>query len=317
MSRELFSNAAFLADLAALAIPILIHLFLRRKRLRLRFSTLQFFLQQDEKSGRRRKLLNWLLLATRLLLLALVVAAFARPYLPDAAASRSGRIEQDVVFVLDRSASMQAADAGATRWSQAKEILLKAMDDMTLDDRVALVDCAARSTPLSPLVPPPKLKPEIEQLEAGFGSGDVGDGLQQAVKILSAKGLRGHLSICLISVLQRQSCQKLDSSSVPQNIELKILPVGQTNTPNLPLSDLTLKTGKNPLQATVANFSDHDVTENALDWIIDGHSIASTSVTVGAHTTTNVTAPLPVLPPGWHQVEARLASHDAYGLDDA
>src|SRR5580658_11316629 len=117
MSRVLFSNAAFLAGLAALAIPILIHLLLRRRSLRLRFSTLQFFVQQDEKAGRRRKLLNWLLLATRLLLLALVVTAFARPYLPDSPSSNGARKKQRVVFVLDSSASMQASDGGATRWS--------------------------------------------------------------------------------------------------------------------------------------------------------------------------------------------------------
>jgi hypothetical protein len=316
MSRVLFSNAALLAGLAALAIPILIHLFLKRRRLRLRFSTLQFFTQQDEKSGRRRKLLNWLLLATRVLLLALVVAAFARPYLPDSPASQNNHIQQRVVFVLDRSASMQVADAGSTRWSKAKDIVLKALGEMGLDDRVALVECASRATTLSQLVPPPKLKPQIEQLQPGFGAGDVGDGLQEAVKLLSAKDVRGHLSIYLISDLQRQSCQKLDSSFVPQNIELKILPVGETNTPNIAVSDLTLETGKTPLQATVANFSDHDATETALTWVIDGHSTPPVPVVLAAHGTTNVTGALPILQSGWHQIEARLPSHDSFVLDD-
>jgi hypothetical protein len=316
MSRVLFSNAAFLAGLAALAIPILIHLFLRRRRLRLRFSTLQFFAQQDEKSGRRRKLLNWLLLATRLLLLALVVVAFARPYLPDSPSSNSTRKKQQVVFVLDRSASMLAADAGATRWSKAKDILRKTVGEMGLDDRVALVDCAAQTATLSPLVPPPKFKPLLEQLEPGFGAGDVGDGLQAAVKLLSAKDLRGQLSIYLISDLQRQSCQKLDSVYVPQNIELTIFPVGLTNTPNVAISDLTLETGNTPLQATVANFSDQDATETALDWVVDGHTTASVQVALAAHGTTNVTGPLPTLHSGWHQIEARLPAHDPFALDD-
>src|SRR6266487_925398 len=72
MSRLSFSNWALLAGLAALIIPILIHLLLRRKKQRLRFSTLQFFLKLDEKASQRRKLRNLALLAVRLLLVALV-----------------------------------------------------------------------------------------------------------------------------------------------------------------------------------------------------------------------------------------------------
>ena len=38
-----FSNALMLAGLTTLAIPVLIHLLLKRKKKRLRFSTIQFF----------------------------------------------------------------------------------------------------------------------------------------------------------------------------------------------------------------------------------------------------------------------------------
>src|SRR5215471_2316517 len=119
MPRLLFSNAALLAGLAALAIPILIHLFLRRKRVRLRFSTLQFFIKHNEQDQRRRRLMNVFLLATRLLLLSLLVLAFARPYSVNAPAVNGTRPHRQIVFVLDRSVSMQAGDAGGSRWSRA------------------------------------------------------------------------------------------------------------------------------------------------------------------------------------------------------
>jgi hypothetical protein len=81
MPTVLFTNLALLGALTALAIPILIHLLLKHKKQRLRFSTIQFFTQQDEQASRRRKLRHWLLLAVRLLLVTLIVLAFARPYL--------------------------------------------------------------------------------------------------------------------------------------------------------------------------------------------------------------------------------------------
>src|SRR6187200_1506358 len=115
-----FTNLALLGGFAALSIPILIHLLLKRKKQRLRFSTLQFFLKQDEQSTRRRKFRNWLLLAVRILLLTLIVLAFARPYLPNPLAGAAAAEKRQIVFVLDRSAGMQANDAGGERWNRAK-----------------------------------------------------------------------------------------------------------------------------------------------------------------------------------------------------
>ena len=99
MFRLLFTNGAMLAGLAALAIPVVIHLLLRRRRQRLRFSTLRFFERQDEQSSQRRKLRNLLLLTIRLLLLTILVLAFARPFLPRGASADADRQPRQIVFV--------------------------------------------------------------------------------------------------------------------------------------------------------------------------------------------------------------------------
>src|SRR5205814_4277265 len=182
MSRLLFTNWTLLAGLSALMIPILIHLLLRRKKQRLRFSTLQFFLKQDEKSAQRRKLRNLALLAVRLLLLGLLVVAFARPYLRDSSAKEAAKTRWQIVLVIDRSASMRAEG----RWSGAQELLQKIILPLGMEDRVALVDRGARAEVLSPLEPQPQLKPLLTKLQPGFGVSDLGAGLQQAVKLLAA-----------------------------------------------------------------------------------------------------------------------------------
>src|SRR5512135_3249426 len=98
MNAPVFTNPALLGGLALLAVPILIHLLLRIKKKRLRFSTLQFFRRQDEQAARRRKVRNRLLLAVRVLVLLLIVVAFARPYLaPDAAAAKATPHRQAVL----------------------------------------------------------------------------------------------------------------------------------------------------------------------------------------------------------------------------
>src|SRR5690349_12874204 len=114
----LFTNALMLAGLSALAIPVIIHLLLKRKKKRLRFSTNQFFLKQDEQSSQKRKLRNWLLLALRLLIFTLLVLAFARPFLSQSKAAADARQRRQVIFVLDRSASMHAIGTDGERWAQ-------------------------------------------------------------------------------------------------------------------------------------------------------------------------------------------------------
>lgn len=103
MPALFFTNLWMLAGLAALTVPILVHLLLRRKKKRLRFSTVQFFLRQDEHASQRRKLRNWFLLTLRLLICALLVLAFARPYLQSSDPLNGGAGKRQVAFVLDRS----------------------------------------------------------------------------------------------------------------------------------------------------------------------------------------------------------------------
>ena len=115
-----FTNLALLGGLAAIAAPILIHLLLKRKSQRMKFSTVQFFLKQDEQSMRKRKLRNLLLLATRVLLFALIVLAFARPFLPGGeAAPKAGGSAATGHFAGYVSASMQERVAGRMQWTRA------------------------------------------------------------------------------------------------------------------------------------------------------------------------------------------------------
>src|SRR5688572_13099679 len=99
----LFTNAALLAGLAGITAPILIHLLLRRRSQKMRFSTVQFFVQKDEQSMRKRKLRNLLLLSLRVMLFTLLVLAFARPYLRHSLAAAAAAKRQQVILVLDNS----------------------------------------------------------------------------------------------------------------------------------------------------------------------------------------------------------------------
>jgi len=105
-----FLNPLFLFGLAAAAIPIIIHLFTRRRPREVRFSSLEFLTEVHQSEIRRLKLKQWLLLLLRALAVAALAMAMARPALRGSAGG--GRAATTVVVLLDRSGSM-SADGGA------------------------------------------------------------------------------------------------------------------------------------------------------------------------------------------------------------
>src|SRR5947209_11195957 len=75
-----FLAPLFLFGLAALAIPILIHLIQRERKRVVAFPSLMFLRRIPYQSVRRRSIRHWFLLCMRALALMLLVAAFARPF---------------------------------------------------------------------------------------------------------------------------------------------------------------------------------------------------------------------------------------------
>src|ERR1700741_538905 len=99
-------NPYFLLGSLALAIPVLIHLVRREKSEIVLFSSLMFLLKVPKQAIRQQKIKNLLLMALRLLILALLVMAFARPYLTQPAKpSGNATANRGVVMMLDNSYS--------------------------------------------------------------------------------------------------------------------------------------------------------------------------------------------------------------------
>ena len=99
-----FFAPAMLFGLVAALAPVVIHLFRRRTARRVLWGAWQFLAESMRRKRRRILLEELVLMAVRILLLALAALAFARPYLPETGFFGGG--EKDVVLVLDRSGSM-------------------------------------------------------------------------------------------------------------------------------------------------------------------------------------------------------------------
>src|SRR5258707_12626614 len=111
-----FLTPLFLLGLAGLAVPVIIHLIQRERKNVVQFPSLMFLQRIPYQSVQRRRIRNWPLLLLRLAALALIVAAFARPFRrrPAPAAAAAGGAREGGV-VVDRSYSMGYGG----RWARA------------------------------------------------------------------------------------------------------------------------------------------------------------------------------------------------------
>lgn len=317
MQGLFFTNTLMLAAMAALGIPILIHLLLKRKKKRLPFSTIRFFQQQDEQSSRRRKLRNWLLLALRLLIVSLLVLAFSRPYRRQSQAAAAGQKQHRVVFVLDRSASMLATETEGQRWALAKDRIQKVLSGLNADDTAALVECATHADVVSGFAPPAAIAQALRNLAPAYGTSSLAEGLQQALRLVAGSGPNTVSTVYLVSDLQKSACRTLSSCPIPQSLEVKLLPVGDVSSPNLAIVQLDTgaQDGVSP-KATVANFSDEDSPSATFDFAIDDQSVISRVLRLKAGASTNVDLSIPPLKPGWHDLKASLRTRDALEADN-
>jgi len=115
-----FKHPEILYFLFLLVIPILVHLFQLRRFKKEYFTNVQFLKELSIQTRKSSKLKKWLLLATRLLILAALIFAFAQPFFQ---AKDNKNATNEMYIILDNSFSMQAK-------GQKGELLKRAVQEL-------------------------------------------------------------------------------------------------------------------------------------------------------------------------------------------
>lgn len=117
-----FKHPEILYFLFLLVIPILVHLFQLRRFKKEYFTNVHFLKELAIQTRKSSKLKKWLLLLTRLFLLACLIIAFAQPFFQ---AKDSKGITNEMFIVLDNSFSMQAKGKQGELMKRAVQELLE------------------------------------------------------------------------------------------------------------------------------------------------------------------------------------------------
>lgn len=122
------------AGAVLIASPIIIHLLNKRKFKIVDWAAMDFLLDADKRNRRRVRLENFLLLLLRCLAIFLLGLLLAQPFIPNDFASKMlGSAQFEHLFVLDDSLSMQVQTGNQTPFEEAKQRLLKLLDEFAVD----------------------------------------------------------------------------------------------------------------------------------------------------------------------------------------
>ena len=137
----------FLLGLAAIAVPLLVHLVQREKRDPVAFPSLMFLERTKAPFTARRHLRDPLLFLLRALAVIALVLAFARPVFGrNAAAGGLDQRRRELVVLIDRSFSMRIGD----RWTRARAAADSVIASLAPGDRLTLVAFDRRAVALTP-----------------------------------------------------------------------------------------------------------------------------------------------------------------------
>src|SRR5829696_9382506 len=119
-----------LTGAALVGLPILLHLIMKQEPKRLPFPAFRFLKQRLKTNQRKLRLRHFLLLALRMLLIALFCAALYQPTVRSDQFHLRAEQPVAVVLVIDTSPSMGYTSADKTRLDEARRRALELIDEL-------------------------------------------------------------------------------------------------------------------------------------------------------------------------------------------
>jgi Aerotolerance regulator N-terminal/von Willebrand factor type A domain len=286
-----FLAPLFLAGLVGLAIPVFLHLIQKERKNVVQFPSLMFLRRIPYQSVKRRRIRHWMLLFMRLAALALIVLAFARPFLRRTEIVAGATGAREVVILLDRSYSMGYGD----KWSKALAAAQSTINSLTAADRGSVVlfgtntEVALRSTQDKG-----RLQAAVAGAQPSASATKYGPALKLAGSILGESALPRR-EVLLISDFQRGGWQGSEGVRLPDNASLTPVEIADSGKRNLSIVPASLQHSEfqNQQRITVTtgavNHTDAPLSNVDVTLEIGGRAIQTRQISVAARASTSAT----------------------------
>lgn len=215
-----FLYPLFLVAGAALAIPVLIHLFNLRKYKTILFPHTRFLKNIQLNSRKQSQVRYKLLLATRLLFLASLILAFAQPFFNSAVNKNEGNKLK--IIYLDNSYSMSVKKGARSMLDIAKEAARRQVQQAAPGTRFVLL---TNDRPVSYRAEPAdKVYSQVNLTEPTSAAKTVNQVLANAQSILRTEGTKG-ADVYYYSDFQQYSFAAVPEKALMEHITFYGLPV--------------------------------------------------------------------------------------------
>jgi hypothetical protein len=306
----------FLTGLAALGIPVFVHLLRNHVTTPRPVSSLMFFERGTQSSTRHRRLRYLLLFTLRLLIPFLLVLAFVNPFVRRPAdASRSL-----LLIVVDNSFSMRAGTEFADAKRQAEELLAR----KPRQQRAQVIALGGQSQILTePIADANQLKSALDSIEVGDGHATFA-GLARSVRTLSESN-PVPIELHLFSDLQKSAMPENFSEAVfPPAVKLTLHAVGgDSGAANWTIDSVAAPSNvTDPKNETIAKVKTviaglgTTEAEKTVSLSVNGRAITSKKVRVGAGDRAPVEFSLASVEYGFNRCEIRVDGEDALPADN-
>jgi hypothetical protein len=325
-----FLNPIMLAGLAAIAVPIIIHLLNRRRFQKVVWAAMRFLQVSVEQNQRRMRIEDMILLVLRCLLLILLALALARPAILSQASAMFGQSKVTGVIVLDNSYSMGVSDGTQTRFEKAKRAAEQVLDSMPAGSATAVLFA---SDIVQGAIPEPTFdlnlaRKVLREAPLTDRATDLFPAIQKAVDTLHGR-LALRKEIDLITDGQANGWRHL--TDIQQSLEkaksemgVQIIFVSEHEEKNLGVSELRLASGLSPakrplrFEVKVSNYGKEEARDVRANLGVNQEPASDEftidAIPAGATRSISLFARLPG--PGFHSVTARLPE-DRLHADDS
>ncbi len=277
------SPTALFAAFAAL-IPLIIHLFSRRRVKVVEFSSIRHLKSMQKRQVRRLKIRQLLLLILRMLLILSIVLAFARPTSTEGQVGAHASVSAVVLF--DNSASMSRLVADGNLFELAKRRTEELLHTFGQSDEVALIALDNSTGDQSPLAFSSSAiaLEQLAALPAGNGSAQTQTALEAAVRLLDRAANLNH-EIYVVSDRQRHTLPErptlAESNAKLFVVDLPLEGTDDVGIVSLDFGGQLLQPGREfELVATLKNYGDEQQSDLLASLFLDGRRVSQTSVSI-------------------------------------
>lgn len=313
-----FLNPTILIAATAALIPLIIHLFSKRRVKIVEFSSLKHLKAMQKRQVRRLKIRQLLLLILRMLILLAIVLAFARPTLQSGGIGSHASVS--AVLLFDNSASMNREVSDGNLFELSQKRALQIIDTFGESDEVCVIPLDQSINRINPKFSSPAVaKDQLSRLTNGSSIAELQESLELANDLLrDASNLNKELYI--ISDQQRVS---LPDSSVLENCDAKIylveIPIEKYDNCGITNVDfggqLILAGHEFTTTATIKNQSQRDRSDIIASLFVDGRRVSQVDVEVSSGNETSVSFTHSVSRGGLHDGYVEL-SDDQFQADN-